>query len=115
MPNAAKSLSDRVEDTVYVWAGTVNPVPTATALKLLWGDQADTTPYPDPATMQLIQLLTKEFQSGPDARVLKGLKPSLFADKAPLQTIDDLITWVQNAPKPTAVRTKAAAKKRVAQ
>jgi len=100
MPTVNESLSDRVEDTVYAWAGTPDPVDLGTALKVLWGDQADTVPYPDPATFQLINLLTQEFLSGPDARILKGLKPSLFADKAAIQTINDLITWVQNAPQP---------------
>ena len=100
MPEINESLSDRVEDTVYAWAGTPNPVDLATALKVLWGAQADTTPYPDPATRQLIYCLMQEFLSGPDARILKGLKPSLFADKAAIQSISDLITWVQNAPHP---------------
>ena len=100
MPHLSESLSDRVEDTVYDWAHTPEPVDTSTALRVLWGDQADTTTYPDPATRLLIRRLTDEFQSGPDARILKGLKPSLFADKAPIQSIDDLITWVQNAPQP---------------
>jgi hypothetical protein len=99
MPNQNESLPDRVEDTVYAWASTPNPVATTTALKFLWGPQANTVPYPDPATFQLINLLTQEFLSGPDARILRGLKPSLFADKAPIQSIDDLATWVQNAPR----------------
>jgi hypothetical protein len=100
MPHINESLSDRVEDTVYSWAGTAKPVDTSTALRVLWGAQADTIPYPDPATFQLINLLTQEFLSGPDARILRGLKPSLFANKAPIQSINDLITWVQNAPQP---------------
>ncbi len=100
MPNDNETIPDRVEDVVLAWADLDSPVPTATALKVIWGDKAASVPFPDPATFQLINLLTQEFLSGNDARILRGLKPSLFADGGTIVSIDDLSEFVNEAPQP---------------
>jgi hypothetical protein len=96
------SLPDRVESTVYAWAGIEKPIPTTTALKVIWSaaGKSATTPFPDPATMDLIIRLTAEFKSGNDARVLTGMTPELFADGGKIGCIDNLVDWVRESPAP---------------
>jgi len=110
MPNDTMSLPDRVESTVYAWAGVKKPVKTGTALKVLWfasGNSA-TTPFPDPATLDLIDKLRKEFKSGNDARDLRGMTPALFEDGENIVSIDDLVEHVlrQSAAKATKGEVK---------
>ncbi len=98
MERLNESFADRVEDTVYAWANVTTPVKKSTPLEDIWGEQAATTPFPNPATLELIDLLTKEFQSGTDARELSGLTPSVFGPGGAITTLDDLSKWIWNAP-----------------
>jgi hypothetical protein len=102
MSDDTLSLPDRVESMVYAWAGIQDPVPTGTALELLWSatGHSATIPFPDPATFDLIHRLSVEFESGNDARDLSGMTPTLFADKGQISCIDDLVEWVRESPKP---------------
>ena len=102
MPDDTMSLPDRVESVVYAWAGVSKPVPTTTALKLIWtaSGHSATIPYPDPATYDLIHRLSNEFKVGNDARDLRGMTPALFVDKGKIISIDDLVEWVLESPRP---------------
>ena len=95
------SLEQRVIDIVEPWGDPVPfPVKKSSNIKDIWGDHADTLPFPDPATMTLIQKLQDEFKSGTDARVLTQLKPSVFDAGGAVTTLKDLITWIDDAPEP---------------
>lgn len=106
MPNDTMSLPDRVESTVYAWAGVKKPVKTGTALKVLWSASGNsaTTPFPDPATLDLIDKLRKEFKSGNDARDLSGMTPALFEDGGNIVSIDDLVEYVLRQPAAKATK-----------
>jgi hypothetical protein len=96
-----ESLEDRVIDVVDKWGDPVPfPIKKSSNIKDIWGDKADTFPFPDPATMTLIQKLQEEFKSGTDARVLTQLKPAVFDTGGAVTTLKDLITWIDDAPEP---------------
>jgi hypothetical protein len=95
------SLEQRVINLVEAWGDPVPfPVKKSSNIKDIWGDHADTFPFPDPATMTLIQKLQDEFKSGTDARVLTQLKPPVFDTGGAVTTLKDLITWIDDAPEP---------------
>jgi hypothetical protein len=98
---AQLSLEQRVINVVMAWGDPVPfPVKKSSNIKDIWGDRADTFPFPDPATMTLIQKLQDEFKSGTDARVLTQLKPAVFDTGGAVTTLKDLITWIDDAPEP---------------
>jgi hypothetical protein len=95
------SLEDRVIDVVEAWGDPAPfPIKKSSNIKDIWGDRADTDPFPDPATMPLIQKLQDEFKSGTDARVLTQLKPAVFDTGGEVTTLKSLITWIDDAPEP---------------
>jgi len=95
------SLEQRVINVVEAWGDPVPfPVKKSSNIKDIWGGHADTSPFPDPATMTLIQKLQDEFKSGTDARVLTQLTPAAFNTGGAVTTLKDLITWIDDAPEP---------------
>ena len=95
------SLEKRVINVVKAWADpSPIPIKKSSAIKDIWGNRADTIPFPDPATRNLITALQTEFRSGPDARVLTGLIPASFDTTGSIKTLDDLIVYVDNSPVP---------------
>jgi hypothetical protein len=99
-----QSLEQRVITVVLDWADPVPfPVKKSSPLRDLWGTRSDTVPFPDPATMPLIEKLQKEFKAGTDARILTGLTPTEFDTGGPIQLLSGLITWIDDAPTPDAV------------
>ena len=98
---AQLSLEQRVINVVEAWGDPIPfPLMESSNIKDIWGDRADTDPFPDPATMPLIQNLQDEFKSGTDARVLTQLRPAVFDTGGAVTTLNDLITWIDDAPKP---------------
>jgi hypothetical protein len=98
---AQLSLEQRVINVVEAWGDPVPfPVKKSSNIKDIWGARAGTFPFPDPATMTLIQKLQDEFKSGTDARVLTQLKPAVFDTGGAITTLKDLITWIDDAPEP---------------
>jgi hypothetical protein len=72
----------------------------SSAIKDIWGTRADSVPFPDPATMKLISSLQDEFRSGTDARVLTDLTPAVFDTDGSVTTLEDLVTFIDDAPEP---------------
>jgi hypothetical protein len=102
------SLDQRVINVVLAWASPVPfPIKRSSAIKDIWGQRADTVPFPDPATMPLIESLQSEFKSGIDARVLTNLSPIVFGTSGTVTTLKDLITWIDDAPGPDTLSFSA--------
>jgi hypothetical protein len=102
------SLEQRVITVVLDWADPVPfPVKKSSSLRDLWGTRSDTVPFPDPAMMPLIEELQKEFKTGTDARILTALTTLAFDAGGSITTLNDLITWIDDAPTPSIVQTSA--------